>query len=122
MTPQEMFNIVWTGIHKQGGLSYKNDGTCLYLNPDNARCCAAGLVFREMGASDQRLLSLQGPSGAAIWQLGMSLPEEALGFINKLQRIHDDTVLGFRWNFDLLKVFEAKMRQLAAEQNLEIPC
>lgn len=122
MTPQEMFNIVWTGIHKQGGLSYKNDGTCLYLNPDNARYCAAGLVFREMGASDQRLLSLQGPSGAALWELGMSLPEETENFLQKLQIIHDVSVGRRKVNLNPLESFKTSMRQLAAEQNLEIPC
>lgn len=76
-----------------------------------------------MGISAQSLLSLKGSFDAAIYELGLYLSGESQYFLRKLQIIHDDTVVVLRGpGHNLLESFQEKMRNLAGEQNLEVPC
>ncbi len=50
MTPQEIFDTAVGGVLKQGHPSVAADGSCVYRDPDGAKC-AAGFLLTDEEAS-----------------------------------------------------------------------
>lgn len=115
MTNQEAFNIVVTGLRKQGEPSIAH-GTCLYRHPDGIKKCAIGFLIPD----DEYKPSFDGPG---IYLSDIIRQTPALGNLDEylladLQLAHDYGAAPFPW---LGAAMEYRYHLIASKYHLTVP-
>lgn len=114
---QKAFNIVYTGILQQGGLSM-NEARCVYRS-NSGRKCAAGWLIPD--SKYHKGLEIDSNTGRA-WLANEGPIQEILSeegydpeFVRLLQQIHDDNTL------KSIDSWKEQMQIFAKNNGLTIP-
>lgn len=127
MTNQEILNLVYPAIVKQGGMSVGSDGFCAYRGENGMRCAVGWLIDDE---NYRHALESQTVDGSIVVRkaLGNSVGEVDIEFCSALQDAHDAFLIAQtlgkldKEEVESWETFNKKeFERLADEWNLELP-
>lgn len=115
MTRQEMFDMAYCGVMRQGGPSVDPDNRqCLYRAPGGKKCAAGWLIPDEAYSE-----AMEGVPIEPVHLVAMGLPKETemyRTFVREMQRAHD--VASWQKGQEFLDAFTTLMRAVAVGYNL----
>ena len=110
LTPQEIFNISYTHVIKQGAPAKDSIGNCRYRTEDGL-CCAAAPFVRPKDRNNRKIWE------ALVRYHGYSAKNKYL--IRALQKAHDNAASSDDSLF--LEIYKKKAKNVADEFSLKIP-